>query len=85
MVVKQCPGHKERLDDAWNSVHYKDGEHNDDFDHEAILGNKKTATEFENLSPEGNCVEIDLLMMTPVCRVKETPEAAGHARRHGRQ
>lgn len=32
--------------------HGEDGEHNSEFDHEAILGSVKTAEEFDQLSPE---------------------------------
>lgn len=31
--------------------HYKDGEHRNDFDHEAILGSKNEAEEFDKLTP----------------------------------
>ena len=56
-------GHGERVKDGGASPHYKDtGEHNDDFDHEAILGNKKTATEFDTLSPEESKRRLRLLV-----------------------
>lgn len=59
-VVTHNHGHhthnKERLEDgafAGRDIHHHgdDGEHNVEFDHEAILGSVKTAEEFDNLSP----------------------------------
>jgi len=38
----------ERFQDA----HYKDGQHDEHMDHQAILGSKKTAEEFDKLAPE---------------------------------
>lgn len=48
--------HPERLEDGTlggrGMHHYhEDGEHNVEFDHEAILGSVKTAEEFDNLPP----------------------------------
>lgn len=48
--------HKERMEAgafASRDAHHHgdDGEHNVEFDHEAILGSVKTAEEFDNLSP----------------------------------
>lgn len=50
-------GHKERLEDGSfsprDSHHHGDGgEHNVEFDHEAILGSVREAEEFDNLSPQ---------------------------------
>ncbi|XP_012275235.1 reticulocalbin-2 isoform X2 [Orussus abietinus] len=36
----------------WNKGHYVDGEHHQEFDHEAILGSIKQAEVFNKLSPE---------------------------------
>lgn len=41
---------KERAEDA--ATHYQNGEHQNEYDHEAILGSRDTAKEFDNLSPE---------------------------------
>jgi len=38
----------ERFQDA----HYKNGQHDDHMDHQAVLGSKKTAEEFDKLAPE---------------------------------
>lgn len=43
---------QERVEDGWQSIHYKDGEHHDEYDHEAILGSKDKAREFDSLTPE---------------------------------
>lgn len=48
--------HKERVEDGAfaprdSHHHSDDGEHNVEFDHEAILGSVKDAEEFDNLSP----------------------------------
>ncbi|XP_036329312.1 reticulocalbin-2 [Rhagoletis pomonella] len=47
---------KERLKDgiyaARDAHHHEDGEHNVEFDHEAIIGSIKEAQEFDKLSPE---------------------------------
>ncbi|RWS01011.1 Reticulocalbin-2-like protein [Dinothrombium tinctorium] len=43
---------REKIEDSWNSVHYKDGEHNAEFDREAILGRKEKVHEYHELSPE---------------------------------
>lgn len=50
-------GNKERLEDGSYSPrdahhHGEDGEHNVEFDHEAILGSVKEAEEFDQLSPD---------------------------------
>lgn len=54
---KHVHGSKERLEDGTYSPrdahhHNEDGEHNVEFDHEAILGSVKEAEEFDQLSPE---------------------------------
>lgn len=54
---KHVHGSKERLEDGTYSPrdahhHGEDGEHNVEFDHEAILGSVKEAEEFDQLSPE---------------------------------
>lgn len=41
-----------------------DGEHNAEFDHEAILGSSKTAEEFDQLSPEESKRRLRLLVIT---------------------
>uniref|UniRef100_A0A4Q8K3B0 Reticulocalbin-3 n=1 Tax=Liphistius thaleban TaxID=1905330 RepID=A0A4Q8K3B0_9ARAC len=46
---------KEVEDGVYNSrdhIHYQNGEHHSEFDHEAILGSHNTAEEFDHLSPE---------------------------------
>lgn len=53
---------KEKVEDAWNSVHYKDGEHRDEFDHEAVLGDRKTASEFDGLAPDESKRRLRLLV-----------------------
>lgn len=49
-------GSKEKVEDgiyvSRDSKHYKDGEHNFDFDHEAVLGSHDAAEEFDHLSPK---------------------------------
>jgi len=50
-------GHQERMEDGAYSPrdhghHADDDDHDDDFDHQAILGSKKEATEFDELPPE---------------------------------
>jgi len=42
---------KERVEDAFQSSHYPNGQHNSEFDHEAVLGSRDKAKEFDNLSP----------------------------------
>lgn len=55
-------GSKERLEDGWNNQHYKEGQHNDEFDHEAILGNREKAKEFDGLTPEESKRRLRLLV-----------------------
>lgn len=44
--------------------HGDDGEHNADFDHEAILGSVKAAEEFDQLSPEESKRRLRLLVIS---------------------
>ncbi|KAI1299851.1 Calumenin-A [Halotydeus destructor] len=53
---------KEKVQDAWNSVHYQDGQHRDDFDHEAILGNRKDAKEYDELTADQSKQRLRLLV-----------------------
>lgn len=60
-------GSKERLEDGSYSPrdshhHGEDGEHNVEFDHEAILGSVKEAEEFDSLSPEESKKRLRLLV-----------------------
>ena len=53
----------ERVEDSFNSVHYNEhGEHNPAYDHQAILGSKKTAEEYDELSPEESKQRLRLLV-----------------------
>jgi Ca2+-binding EF-hand superfamily protein len=56
--------HKERVEDGFLSNHYtKEGEHNDDFDHQAILGSKDTAKQFDSLSADESKRRLRLLVV----------------------
>lgn len=61
--IHQHQRNKEKVEDAWNSVHYKDGEHHSEFDHEAILGSKKDAQEFDQLPPDVAKVRLKHLIL----------------------
>ncbi|KAL7633277.1 UNVERIFIED_CONTAM: hypothetical protein RMT77_016382 [Armadillidium vulgare] len=58
--------HKEREEDGARSPrdheHYKDGDHNADFDHEAILGSVKEAEEFDDLPPAEAKRRLEILL-----------------------
>ncbi|XP_015794895.1 reticulocalbin-2 [Tetranychus urticae] len=45
---------KERVDDGFGSVNHfaTDGSHNSEYDHQAVLGSKKEAAEYDELPPE---------------------------------
>lgn len=63
------PNSGERLEDGvYRSRdaghHGDDGEHNSEFDHEAILGSVKTAEEFDQLSPDESKRRLRLLVIT---------------------
>lgn len=57
---------KERVKDgiyqARDVHHHDDGEHNVEFDHEAIIGNVKDAQEFDSLSPEESKKRLHVLI-----------------------
>lgn len=58
-------GSKERVEDGHVRVkdHYKDdGSHNNEFDHQAILGSKSKAKEFDQLSDEESKRRLKLLV-----------------------
>lgn len=53
MVLRLNFNSLERVEDSFNSLHYDEhGKHNPDYDHQAILGSKKAAEEYGELSPE---------------------------------
>ncbi|RWS28595.1 calumenin-A-like protein [Leptotrombidium deliense] len=43
---------KEKVQDAWNSIHFKEGAHNAELDGEAVLGSKEKVLEYNELPPE---------------------------------
>ncbi|XP_015928900.1 reticulocalbin-2 [Parasteatoda tepidariorum] len=52
-TYKSKKGSKETLDESSSfKLHFKDGQHNNEFDHESILGSHNAAEEFDSLSPE---------------------------------
>lgn len=59
-------GSKERAEDgafAPRDVHHHEGgEHHTEFDHEAILGSRKEAEEFDQLSPEESMKRLAVLV-----------------------
>jgi hypothetical protein len=54
---------KERIEDGFLSSHYKNGEHNNEFDHEAVLGSKTKAKQFDTLSPSESKRRLRLLVI----------------------
>jgi Ca2+-binding EF-hand superfamily protein len=54
---------KERIEDGFQSSHYVNGEHNNEFDHEAVLGSKTKAKEFDTLSPSESKRRLRLLVI----------------------
>ncbi|XP_053213339.1 reticulocalbin-2-like [Panonychus citri] len=59
---------KERVDDGYGNVHHyeTDGSHNPEYDHQAILGSKKEAAEFDELSPEEAKRRLKTLVKTAI-------------------
>lgn len=74
VLIESATTHKhsstnERLEDgsyrSRDADHqHDDGEHNVEFDHEAILGSLKTAEEFDQLPPEESKRRLRLLVIT---------------------
>lgn len=56
----------ERIEDGWQSNHYKNGEHNDHFDHEAVLGSKSKSKEFDSLTPEESKQRLKVLVSSKI-------------------
>lgn len=58
----------ERMEDGAyrprDAGHIGDGEHNAEFDHEAILGSVKTAEEFDQLSPDESKRRLRILVVS---------------------
>jgi Ca2+-binding EF-hand superfamily protein len=59
---KHGNAHGEKVQDAFNSVHNHGEEHNENFDHEAVLGNREKAKEFDSLTPEESKRRLELLV-----------------------
>lgn len=67
VISSPTDDNKERLIDgvykSRDSHHYdKDGEHNIEFDHEAIIGSVKEAEEYDQLTPEESKKRLKLLV-----------------------
>jgi len=57
---------KERIEDSYN-LHLRsesDGSHSSEFDHEAVLGSRDTAKQFDTLSPEESKKRLRILVTT---------------------
>ena len=68
MCLMSCSphSHKERIEDSFNShlTSGSDGSHSSDFDHEAVLGSKNAAKQFDALSPEESKKRLRILVNT---------------------
>ncbi|XP_013773858.1 reticulocalbin-2-like isoform X1 [Limulus polyphemus] len=58
--------HREREEDGSFSPsdyhHYKEGKHQSEFDHEAIIGNRRDAEEYDHLSPKESQTRLSVLV-----------------------